>query len=309
MEISKLGIVLLLVFGGSFSCVGGANLFTVDPYGSAQPAETSCKFSSGLDSFVTLAAINPPEPLAPLTAPIEDLFERKYWYLVLLDTKEVFTAPLHWESREWLTLGGIAAGIGLVAAFDEDIEHAIQSHRNSAINGIFDSVEPLGNEYAIGVVGTFYIAGEIFKDPRAKATALDAISASAIASGLITNSIKYVVGRGRPADHRGAYDFEPFTGHDSFSSGHTTEAFVLASVIAEHYNSPLIQFTSYGLAGMVGYARLNHNRHWASDVLVGATVGTFVGKTVVHYNQRHRQMSLQPIVGPDMQGAQISVAW
>ena len=248
-------------------------------------------------------------PLPPLTSPIEDIFERRYWELLLLDTKEVFTAPARWDSRDWLMLGGVAAGIGTVAVFDQQIEHAIRHARSDTATAIFDSIQPLGNEYAIGIIGTFYLAGEIFKDPRAKATALDSIAATAIASGLIDNSLKYVVGRGRPTDGKGAYDFEPFSGRDSFASGHTTEAFALASVISEHYDSPLIKFTVFGLAGTVGYARLNNNRHWPSDVLAGAAIGTFVGKVVVRFNQKHRNISIGPVVSSDVKGAQLSLAW
>jgi hypothetical protein len=43
--------------------------------------------------------------------------------------------------------------------------------------------------------------------------------------------------------------------------------------------------------------------------MAGAAIGTFVGKTVVHFNQHHRQISIQPIVGPDIHGAQMSLAW
>jgi membrane-associated phospholipid phosphatase len=269
----------------------------------AQDRHDVPKFSIAAETLGT------PSEVSPLAAPVEDLFKKNYWFLVLLDTKEVFTAPARWDRRDWLTLGGIVAGIGTVAAFDQDIERAIRRARNNTLTNIFDNVQPLGNEYAIGIVGTFYIYGEFFKDPRAKTTALDAISATAIASGIVTNSFKYVIGRGRPTDGRGAYNFRPFSGQDSFSSGHTTEAFVLASVISEHYDSLWVQVPAYGLASAVGYARLNNNRHWPSDVLAGATIGTFVGKTVVHFNQRHRQVSIQPIVGPDIRGAQVSMPW
>ena len=258
---------------------------------------------------VAAETIGSPSEVSPLAAPVEDLFKKNYWFLVILDTKEVFTAPARWDTRDWLVLGGIAAGIGTVAAFDEDIEHGIRRARNNTMTNILDNVQPLGNEYAIGIVGTFYIYGEFFKDPRAKTTALDSISATAIASGLVTNSFKYVIGRGRPTDGHGAYNFQPFSGQDSFSSGHTTEAFALASVITEHYNAPWVQVTSYGLASAVGYARLNNNRHWPSDVLAGATIGTFVGKTVVHFNAKHRQVKVQPIVGRDIHGAEMSLAW
>jgi len=258
---------------------------------------------------VATETIGTPSETSPLAAPVEDLFKKNYWFLVILDTKEVFTAPARWDTRDWLVLGGIAAGIGTVAAFDEDIERGIRGARNNTVTNIFDNVQPLGNEYAIGIVGTFYIYGEFFKDPRAKTTALDSISATAIASGIVTNSFKYVIGRGRPTDGHGAYNFQPFSGQDSFSSGHTTEAFALASVITEHYNAPWVQVTSYGLASAVGYARLNNNRHWPSDVLAGATIGTFVGKTVVHFNTRHRQVKVQPIVGSDIHGAEMSLPW
>src|ERR1700736_5516932 len=150
-----------------------------------------------------------PSQVSPLAAPVEDLFKKNYWYLVVLDVKEVFTAPARWDTRDWLVLGGVIAGIGTVAVFDEDIEGAIRRHRNDTLTSIFDNVQPLGNEYAIGVVGTFYLYGEVFKDPRAKSTALDSIAATAIGPGIIVNATKYLVGRGRPTDGKGAYDFQP----------------------------------------------------------------------------------------------------
>ena len=305
-------LVLVVSIVAPLSCLAETNLLNVnvwDQYDSATAARSSEGGQGSSQLSLATEMLGTPSQVSPLAAPVEDLFKKNYWFLVVLDTKEVFTAPARWDTHDWLVLGGIAAGIGTVAVFDEDIERAIRTHRNNTLTSIFDNVQPFGNEYAIGVVGTFYIYGELFKDPRAKNTALDAISASAIASGIVANSLKYVVGRGRPTDNQGAYSFQPFSGRDSFASGHATEAFALASVISEHYNTPWVQVTSYGLASMVGYARLNNNRHWPSDVLAGAAIGTFTGKTVVYFNERHRKVSLQPIVGPDIHGAQISVPW
>ena len=305
----RLFFAFIVGIAASFSVRAQTDLMHADPWArhdaaiAAQDREDAPRFSLAAETLGT------PSEVSPLAAPVEDLFKKNYWFLVILDTKEVFTAPARWDTRDWLTLGGIVAGIGTVAAFDEDIGHAIRRARNNTVTSIFDNVQPLGNEYAIGIVGAFYIYGEFFKDPRAKTTALDSIAATAIASGIVTNSFKYVIGRGRPTDARGAYNFRPFSGQDSFSSGHTTEAFALASVISEHYGSLWVQVPAYGLASAVGYARLNNNRHWPSDVLAGAVIGTFVGKTVVHFNQRHRQVSIQPIVGPDIQGAQMSMPW
>ncbi len=286
--------MLLISIAASFSCRAETNLLNVDVWARHDSATASRRPENAPQLSLATETLGTPSQVSPLAAPVEDLFKKNYWYLVVLDVKEVFTAPARWDTRDWLIAGGVVAGITTVAVFDEEIERGIRRNRSDTLTSIF---------------GTFYIYGEIFKDPRAKNTALDAISATAIASGIATNSFKYVIGRGRPTDNQGAYNFQPFSGRDSFSSGHTTEAFALASVISEHYDTPWVQITSYGLAGMVGYARLNNNRHWPSDVLAGAAIGTFVGKTVVHFNEKHRKVSLQPIVGPDIHGAQLSLSW
>ncbi len=240
----------------------------------------------------------------------ESLFSMDYWKLVGLDAKETVTAPARWDTRDWLVFGGVTAGIGVTMVYDEDIQRIVQRNSNSTVKSIFTDVQPLGNEYAPAVLGVFYLGGEIFKDPRATSVGLDGLSASIIASGLILQPLKYAVGRHRPGgSDQGAYDFQSFGGSDSFPSGHTTEAFALATVISEHYDSLWIKLASYGMASAVGYARLNNNAHWASDVLAGAALGTFVGHVVVHFNQQRREISLQPVYGPDMKGAQLSFSF
>ena len=96
---------------------------------------------------------------------------------------------------------------------------------------------------------------------------------------------------------------------DGSSSGHATQAFALATVVAEHYESPWVTATSYGLASLVGLARMNNDAHWASDVVAGAAIGCFVGDVVVKTNGRHRRghdVSLVPLFGPDMRGVMLS---
>ena len=44
---------------------------------------------------------------------------------------------------------------------------------------------------------------------------------------------------------------------------------------------------AYGIATLVGVARVYHNAHWSSDVLGGALVGTFSGILVSRYNAQH----------------------
>ena len=99
--------------------------------------------------------------------------------------------------------------------------------------------------------------------------------------------------------------FQPFDGRDSFPSGHATQAFAVATVIAEHYEQPWVKVASYTLASAVAYSRLNSNSHWASDVVAGAAIGIFVGETVVHLNA-NRSLTLTPMVGPDVNGLELT---
>jgi membrane-associated phospholipid phosphatase len=43
----------------------------------------------------------------------------------------------------------------------------------------------------------------------------------------------------------------------------------------------------YGGAALVGLSRMYNNRHWASDVITGAAIGTFAGTKVVRYHHTH----------------------
>jgi membrane-associated phospholipid phosphatase len=43
----------------------------------------------------------------------------------------------------------------------------------------------------------------------------------------------------------------------------------------------------YGGATLVGLSRMYNNAHWASDVVLGAAIGTFSGIKVVRYSHGH----------------------
>jgi len=61
----------------------------------------------------------------------------------------------------------------------------------------------------------------------------------------------------------------------SFPSGHTTTAFTLATFLHKEYGhiSPFYSVAGYGMATYAGIFRGLNNKHWHSDVLVGAGIG------------------------------------
>lgn len=61
----------------------------------------------------------------------------------------------------------------------------------------------------------------------------------------------------------------------SFPSGHTATAFMTATMLTKEYGykSKWVGFGSYAMASSVGLMRMANNRHWLSDVMIGAGVG------------------------------------
>ena len=70
---------------------------------------------------------------------------------------------------------------------------------------------------------------------------------------------------------------------NSFPSGHTTTAFMGAHIFHKEYGhkSPYYSIAAYSLASTAGLFRQLNNRHWISDVLVGAGLG--IGLTELAY--------------------------
>lgn len=236
---------------------------------------------------------------ASLTATAADL--ASYPGEALGTTAHVLSAPARWQAAEWQTLGYSALAVAGAATLDRVWRDEMRRHGNN--DPTLKQVERLGAEYAPLVIGSFWLAGQLRNDEEADQTARDALTASFIASGLVTTSIKLAVGRARPRDHLGVAHFAPFSEPNaSFPSGHTTEAFALASVITAHYDADWVRWTSYGLAGGVALARTYHDAHFLSDVVAGALIGHYVGRAVVAHNQGGSRW--QPLAAPGLFGVQ-----
>jgi membrane-associated phospholipid phosphatase len=166
------------------------------------------------------------------------------------------------------------AGILLLTSglADEGLREEVQEHRSGTTNSVAGLGNALGEPlYVISGIGVGLLAGELSGNKELSRLARRAGSAAAVASG-ITTVLKYTVGRTRPT-HGDSDDFQPFGGGTSFPSGHTTLAFAVATVIADESRNGWVDAAVYGAATLTAYARVNNDRHWASDVLAGALVG------------------------------------
>jgi hypothetical protein len=165
-----------------------------------------------------------------------------------------------------------------------------------------------------------YTYGRLAHNTRAADLGLHGTEALLIGSQ-IGNLLKAVVGRARP--YKGVnnpHDYQAFRGfhggseYRSFPSGHSIAAFAAAAAVTSETRRwwPksvwIIGPVMYGGASAVGLSRMVENKHWASDVITGAAIGTFAGLKVVQWHHSHPgnrvdRTLLEPFVAPAANGA------
>ena len=110
----------------------------------------------------------------------------------------------------------------------------------------------------------------------------------------ITQALKYSVNRERPNG-----------GDHSFPSGHTSAAFQGASFIHARYGWKYA-IPAYIGASFVGYSRVYANKHFTSDVLAGAAIGTL---SSFYFATPYKGVNIQPTANNGEYGLQVSASW
>jgi PAP2 superfamily len=197
------------------------------------------------------------------------------------DSVALVKAPLSWKTNDWEKAGGAVIILGGLMLADQDIDRAAQRQRSSFTDHVSSWTSPLGSGYGFAISGGLFGAGLLLHHENLRDTGREAIEAGVLAFVLDQFVLKRAFGRERIVDSGGRTVFVPGSSHDSFPSGHTTEAFAVASVIATRSKGWEIPVIAYAAAALVGMDRINTRDHFASDVVAGAFLGTTVGRFLV----------------------------
>jgi len=155
---------------------------------------------------------------------------------------------------------------------DIEILRDINLNRNKQLDGIFNGITNSAAPIAYGIPVLLLGIGFMKKDSFTRQRSFY-IGASVLTSVIISNIVKYSVNRPRPFITYSFIEKVSSGGSPSFPSGHTSDAFAIATAVSLAYPKWYVIIPAYTWAGVIGYSRMDLGVHYPSDVLAGAIIG------------------------------------
>lgn len=219
--------------------------------------------------LVTTVALSIAGTCGPVRAadePARGLFREAAGYTFLTFPRRLSeTAVEAFTGRSLLVLALAGASVPLLAGhLDGDMKAEMDRHPK---RGYYVDISELAGATGTLLLGSAagILAGHVLDSDetiRTGTTLLEAITVTA----LTTEVLKAAAHRLRPDR----------TDYLSFPSGHASSSFAVATVLAGRYG-PWAGVPAYAAATAIGVSRLDADRHFLSDVLFGATLGTVIG--------------------------------
>lgn len=206
------------------------------------------------------------------------------------------------RGRDLAMLGAAAvAGIG-VMQLDSRIARAFTDSGPQHNAFLHDAASgfSLLNEKSLAAAGALgYLGARLAHRPVAADVSLH-VTEAIVVSSTVGTVVRGILGRSRPfvSADRDPFDYHYGRGfrelrYRAFPSIHSSAAFSTASVLATEMSLrhtahrrvlvPLV----YTLAAGPGLGRMYADKHWASDVFVGAALGVITGRRVAGYSHAH----------------------
>jgi membrane-associated phospholipid phosphatase len=234
------------------------------------------------------------------------------WY----NTGKVISAPIRYDYKDWALAGLGLGATALAFSYDSQWQAQLSNGSSNFKSNLATYVgEPFGNPiYVGGFLALNYAVACRTNQQKWTQLSAEALQSVVIASG-ITLVLKASFHRSRP-EEQSQLDPYQFDGPSfsrsnmSFPSGHTTVAFALASSLSAFYNNKwYVAAPAFTLASISGWSRIYQQKHWPSDLVLGALIGTTVGYTINNLSRgKNKKMSL--MVSPNfMGGASLSASY
>ena len=194
----------------------------------------------------------------------------------LQDQKGLYLAPLHPSNFKWDLL--VLAGTGALLATDRRIERHLPGGNPTSYSNMSDVA--LG-----GISGTLSLMWAYgMKTHNEHLKEMGSLELETLVNTfLVYVPMQVIAGRQRPGVGNGNGDF--LSNHNintSFPAGHPMFTMAMATVVAHEYPKNWVKLLAYGTAATVVAGRLLGHDHWASDELVGVSLGYVIGSHMFH---------------------------
>ena len=198
--------------------------------------------------------------------------------------------PTH-ANMTLLALGTVAAA----GAFPADQKVSGSFSSTTRLTETFEAGRTIGAT-PVHLLASFtaYGLGRSLKNPCLASLGADLVQAQLMAE-ILSQGVKFTVNRTRPDGTA-----------RSFPSGHTTMSFATATVLQNHFGWK-VGLPAYAVASYVAASRVQAKRHYLSDVLFGAALGTVAGRTVTFGTKQ--RFAISPVAPMDGPGAGVGLTW
>jgi len=233
---------------------------------------------------------------------------RKLFLNILYDQEAIFTSPFHanrHNALQWLVPMAVT---GAFIAADTHIADAFENSRGQVRWG--GRISNIGASYTlIPIIAGSYVYGAWRDNPKGREIGVLGTE-SVLDSLIVVGVLKEVFRRNRP-DEKSPGDF--WGGGTSFPSGHAIQIWSIASLLDHEFkHKKIVGITAYSLAAIVSAARIAAQKHFASDVVAGGTMGWFIGRYVYDTHMSHlahTHSSLVPMIVPQVNPLQRSYSF
>jgi membrane-associated phospholipid phosphatase len=213
---------------------------------------------------------------------------------VLEETKLYFTAPLRWDSQDWLYFGAALAATGAAHEFDSRVRTHFVNPKDPLNGADKNSIRDALPALAL-IVGSGLYAGAIADRDGYRETW--SLIEAGVLSATTAEVLTLAAGRERP-DASTSPDRWRQSG-DAFPSIHASAAFAIGTVFAESGNDEyrwIRRIIGYGVAAGTSYIRVRENVHWLSDTVAGTALGIATARFVLNRQdvQQHAALQFQP---------------
>jgi undecaprenyl-diphosphatase len=174
----------------------------------------------------------------------------------------------------------------IISAYDIGILSFIQQNRIAAIDSFFILFSFVTTFISIGLILILFVISIRKKSRLIKCNSIVLAIVFALSASM-SFILKNMIYRTRPFVGHLFIKKLSEAGNSSFPSGHTLEAFAMATTFALLFPNKKIAIPIFLWAFLVAYSRIALGVHYPTDVLAGMLIGAIVGWVAFHFSKKY----------------------